>query len=57
MMQARTAEPRPQLEAILERLFIVLLIGHVFNDNRDVSLANFACSLALAFPSSGTSTN
>jgi hypothetical protein len=50
MRQARTAEPRPQLEAILERLFIVLLIERVFNDNRVVSLANFALLLGLGLP-------
>jgi hypothetical protein len=47
MRQARAAEPRPHLEALLERLLIVLLIGRVFNDNCVVSLANFAPLLGL----------
>jgi hypothetical protein len=34
----------------LERLFIVLLIGCVFNDNGVVSLANFAPPLGLGLP-------
>jgi hypothetical protein len=50
MRQARTAEPRPQLETLLERLLIVLLIGRVFNDNCVISLANFAPLLGLGLP-------
>jgi hypothetical protein len=38
----------------LESLFIVALLGRVFDDNCVVSFASF---LALAFPSSGTSTS
>jgi hypothetical protein len=48
--QARTAEPRPQLEAVLQRLLVILLIGRVFNDNCVVSLANFALLLGLGLP-------
>jgi hypothetical protein len=48
--QARTAEPRPQLEAVLQRLLVVILIGHIFNDNCVVSLANFAPLLGLGLP-------
>jgi hypothetical protein len=50
MRQARAAKPRPQLEAVLQRLFIVLLIGRIFNDNCVVSLANFATLLGLVLP-------
>jgi hypothetical protein len=50
MRQARAAEPRPQLEAVLQRPFIVLLIRRVFNDNCVVSLANFAALLGLGLP-------
>jgi hypothetical protein len=50
MRQARVAEPRPQLGAVLQHLFIVLLIGRVFNDNCVVSLANFAPLLGLGLP-------
>jgi hypothetical protein len=49
--QAWTAEPRPQLEAVLQCLLVVLLIGRVFNDNCVVSLANFAPLLGLGLPS------
>jgi hypothetical protein len=50
MRQARTAEPRPQLETLLELLLIVLLIGRDFNDNCVVSFANFAPLLGLGLP-------
>jgi hypothetical protein len=50
MRQARAAEPRPQLEAVLKRLLVVVLIGRVFNDNCVVSLANFAPLLGLGLP-------
>jgi hypothetical protein len=50
MRQARAAEPRPQLEAVLQRLLVVVLIGRVFNDNCVVSLANFAPLLGLGLP-------
>jgi hypothetical protein len=50
MRQARATEPRPQLEALLQHLLIVLLIGRVFNDNCIVSLANFAPLLGLGLP-------
>jgi hypothetical protein len=50
MRQARAAEPRPQLEALLQRLLIVVLIGRVFNDNCVVSLANFTPLLGLGLP-------
>jgi hypothetical protein len=48
--QARTAEPRPQLEAVLQHLLVVVLIGRIFNDNCVVSLANFAPHLGLGLP-------
>jgi hypothetical protein len=35
---------------LLKSLFIVLLIGRVFNDNCVVSLANFAPLLGLGLP-------
>jgi hypothetical protein len=48
--QAKTAEPRPQLEAVLQRLLIVVLIGRVFNDNGVISLADFTPLLGLGLP-------
>jgi hypothetical protein len=50
MRQSRVAEPRPQLEALLQRLLIVVLIRCVFNDNCVVSFANFAPLLGLGLP-------
>jgi hypothetical protein len=50
LRQARAAEPRPQLEAVLQCLLIVLLIGRVLNDNCVISLANFAPLLGLGLP-------
>jgi hypothetical protein len=50
MRQARAAEPQPQLEAVLQRLFIVLFIGRIFNNNCVVSLANFTSLLGLGLP-------
>jgi hypothetical protein len=48
--QSRTAELRLQLEALLERLVIIVLLGRVFDDNRVVSFANFAPLLGLGLP-------
>jgi hypothetical protein len=50
MRQARVAKPRPQLEAVLQRLLVVILIGRVFNVNCVVSFANFASLLGLGLP-------
>jgi hypothetical protein len=50
MKQPRAAEPRPQLEALLQRLLIVVLIGRVFNDNCVISLANFVPLHDLGLP-------
>jgi hypothetical protein len=34
MRQARTAKPRPQLEAVLQRFFVfVVVIGGIFHDD------------------------
>jgi hypothetical protein len=48
--QSRAAESRPQLEALLERLLIVVLLGRVLDDNCVVSFANLAPLLGLGFP-------
>jgi hypothetical protein len=50
MRQSRVVESRPQLEALLQHLLIVVLIRRVFNDNCVVSLANFAPLLGLGLP-------
>jgi hypothetical protein len=54
MRQARTAEPRPQLEAVLQCLFVVL-VGRVLHDNGIVSFADLTSLLGLGLPSSGIS--
>jgi hypothetical protein len=50
MRQDRAAEPRPQLEAVLQCLLVVVLVGRVFNDNGVVSLVYFMPLLGLGFP-------
>jgi hypothetical protein len=50
MRQSRAAESRPQLEALLQRLFIVVLLGRVFDDYCVVSFTNFALLLGLGLP-------
>jgi biotin transporter BioY len=49
MRQAKTAEPRPQLEAVLQCLFVVL-VGRVLHDNGVVSFADFTLLLGLGLP-------
>jgi hypothetical protein len=51
------AEPRPQLEAVLQRLFVVVLVGRILHDNCVVPFTDFAPLLGLVFPSSGISTS
>jgi hypothetical protein len=50
MRQSRAAESRPQLEALLQRLLIVVLLGRVFDDYSVVSFTNFAPLLGLGSP-------
>jgi hypothetical protein len=50
VQQSRAAEPRPQLEAPLEHLLIVVLLGCVFDDNCVVSFTNLAPLLGLGLP-------
>jgi hypothetical protein len=49
MQQSRTAESRPQLEALLQRLLIVFL-RRVFHDYYVVPFTNFAPLLVFALP-------
>jgi hypothetical protein len=44
------AKPRPELEAVLQRLLVVILIGCVFDDNCVISFADFTPLLGLGFP-------
>jgi hypothetical protein len=48
--QSRAPESRPQLEALLQRLFIVVLLGRVFDNNCVVSFTNLAPLLGLDLP-------
>jgi hypothetical protein len=48
--QSKAAEPRPQLEALLEHLLIIVLLGRVFDDNCVISFANLALLLGLGLP-------
>jgi hypothetical protein len=47
MRQAGTAKPRPQLEAVLQRLLIVVLLGRVFYDDGVISFADLPPLLGL----------
>jgi hypothetical protein len=44
------AEPRPQLEAVLQRLLVVVLVGRVLHDHGVVSFADFPSLLGLGLP-------
>jgi hypothetical protein len=48
--KSRTAEPRPQLEALLQRLFIVVLLGRVLDNYFVVPFINIASLLGLGLP-------
>jgi hypothetical protein len=47
--KARMAEPRPQLEAVLQRLLVVV-VGRVLHDNGVVSFADLPLLLGLGLP-------
>jgi hypothetical protein len=47
MRQPRAAESRPQLEALLQHLLIIVLLERVFDDNHVVSFTNFASLFGL----------
>jgi hypothetical protein len=48
MRQARTAKPRPQLEAVLKHLLIFfVVIGGILHDDGIVVFADFAAPLRL----------
>jgi hypothetical protein len=57
MRQAGTAEPRPQLKAVLQCLLVVVLVGRVLHNNCVVSFTDFTLLLGLGLPSSGISTS
>jgi hypothetical protein len=44
------AKPRPQLEAVLQRLLVIILFRRIFDDNCVVSFADFTQLLGLGFP-------
>jgi hypothetical protein len=51
MRQAGTAKPRPQLEVVLQRLLVVVVLGHVFYDDDVISFADFPPLLGLGLSS------
>jgi hypothetical protein len=53
--QAGTAKPRPQLEAVLQRLLLVVLLGRVFYDDGVIAFADFPPLLDLGLSSLGIS--
>jgi hypothetical protein len=50
MRQSRAAESRPQLEALLQCLLFVVLLGRVFHDYCVVSFTNLAPLLGPGLP-------
>jgi hypothetical protein len=51
MRQAGTAEPRPQLEAVLWRLLLlVVVVRRVFYDDSVISFADLSPLLGFGFP-------
>jgi hypothetical protein len=53
MRQAWTAKPRPQLKAVLQRLFVVVIVvvvGGVLHDDGVITFANFSPLLGFGFP-------
>jgi hypothetical protein len=52
MRQARAAKPRPQLEAVLQRLVIVIVIvvGGILHDDGVINFTEFSPLLRLPFP-------
>jgi hypothetical protein len=48
MRQARAAKPRPQLEAVLQRLVIV--VGGILHDDGVIAFTDFSPLLRLPFP-------
>jgi hypothetical protein len=50
MRQSRAAESRPQLEALLQRLLIAVLLRRVFDDYYVVSFTNLTPLLGLGLP-------
>jgi hypothetical protein len=57
MRQVGTAKPRPQLEAVLQRLLVVVLVGRVFYDDGVISFADLPPLLGLGLSPSGISTS
>jgi hypothetical protein len=53
MRQAYTAKPRPQLKAVLQRLFVVVIvvvIGGVLHDDGVIAFADFSPLLGFGSP-------
>jgi hypothetical protein len=44
------AEPRPQLEAVLQRLLVIILVGRVLHDNGVVSFTDLTPLLGIGLP-------
>jgi hypothetical protein len=48
MRQARAAKPRPQLKAVLQRFFVVVIVvGGVFHDDGGIAFTDFSPFLRL----------
>jgi hypothetical protein len=47
---SRAAKPRPQLKAVLQRLFVVVLVRRVLHDNGVVSFTDLTPLFGLGLP-------
>jgi hypothetical protein len=47
MRQARTAKPRPQLEAVLQRLLVFVVLGGILHDDSVVAFTDLSALLRL----------
>jgi hypothetical protein len=52
MRQARAAKPRPQLEAVLQRLVVVVIVavGGILHDDGVIAFTDFSPLLRLPLP-------
>jgi hypothetical protein len=50
MRQAWTAKPRPHLKAVLQRLFVVVIVGGVLHDDGVIAFTDFSLLLGFGFP-------
>jgi hypothetical protein len=50
MRQARTAKPQPQLEAVLQRIVVVVVVGGILHDDGVITIADYSPLFVLGLP-------